>query len=339
MNYYRHHIGDYLVETSHLTFMEDAAYSRLLRLYYHRETPFPADVAAIQRLSGARGKTEKAAVEIVLNEFFEMQEDGWHHVQADAAIAMYHDNAETSRENGKKGGRPKKPEEPVTNPPGNPERTQQKPSNNPEKTQTKANQEPITSNQEPTRKQKQQQNQKQPPYTPQAKNVTGSTDDDHSPSSADAAERHAALLDESFELPESHPPDGEPPPDPQTPLLPVPPVPKTVRDQRIVDILVDAYHYHLPYCQHVSALPPKRRRRILHADKMARTLCKQQGLSYHPEDYWDDYFACCARDRWLNGTESNPNNPRWKQNIEVLLDEKRFAQIMDDALWQMKKAA
>jgi len=66
MNYYQHHIGDYLIETSHLTFLEDAAYSRLLRLYYHREEPYPADVAAVQRLSGARSKAEKAAVAVVL---------------------------------------------------------------------------------------------------------------------------------------------------------------------------------------------------------------------------------------------------------------------------------
>jgi len=185
----------------------------------------------------------------------------------------------------------------------------------------------------------QKQNQKQPPYTPQAKNVTDNALEGHSPSSADAAERHAVLLDEIIKPPDPHPPDGEPPPDPQASLLPVPPGAKPARDQRIVETIVDAYHHHLPHCQHVSALPPKRRRRILNADKMARTLCKQQGLSYHPEDYWDDYFACCEPDPWLNGTASNPNNPHWKQNIEVLLDEKRFAQIMDNALWQMKKAA
>jgi len=140
VNYYRHHIGDYLVETSHLTFVEDAAYSRLLRLYYHREAPFPADVAAVQRLSGARGKAEKTAVEIVLNEFFQMQEDGWHHMQADDTIAKYHDDADTSRENGKKGGRPKAggiPERTRTKPGNNPEQTRTKPGNNPEQTRTK----------------------------------------------------------------------------------------------------------------------------------------------------------------------------------------------------------
>jgi uncharacterized protein YdaU (DUF1376 family) len=37
MNYYEHHIGDYAEATSHLTFVEDAAYSRLIRKYYSTE--------------------------------------------------------------------------------------------------------------------------------------------------------------------------------------------------------------------------------------------------------------------------------------------------------------
>jgi len=31
MNYYEHHIGDYAEATAHLTFIEDATYSRLIR--------------------------------------------------------------------------------------------------------------------------------------------------------------------------------------------------------------------------------------------------------------------------------------------------------------------
>jgi len=156
MNYYQHHIGDYLVETSHLTFLEDAAYSRLLRMYYYREYPYPADVAVVQRLSGARSKAEKNAVAVVLAEFFTLQDDGWHHAQADEQIAKYHSNKETSQENGKKGGRPKtkgepgdKPDETKGKPDENPTETQTKPKPNPTLTQSKANQQPITNNQQP----------------------------------------------------------------------------------------------------------------------------------------------------------------------------------------------
>ena len=41
MNYYRHHIGDYDANTAHLTWLEDMAYTRLMRLYYRREQPIP----------------------------------------------------------------------------------------------------------------------------------------------------------------------------------------------------------------------------------------------------------------------------------------------------------
>ena len=37
MNYYEHHIGDYAEATAHLTFIEDATYSRLIRKYYATE--------------------------------------------------------------------------------------------------------------------------------------------------------------------------------------------------------------------------------------------------------------------------------------------------------------
>ena len=36
MNYYEHHIGDYAEATAHLTFVEDAAYSRLIRSSFDR---------------------------------------------------------------------------------------------------------------------------------------------------------------------------------------------------------------------------------------------------------------------------------------------------------------
>lgn len=91
MNYYEHHIGDYAEATAHLSFVEDAAYSRLIRKYYAQEKPLPVDVKAVQRLVGARSKDEREAVESVLEEFFELREDGWHQDRCDAEIARYQD--------------------------------------------------------------------------------------------------------------------------------------------------------------------------------------------------------------------------------------------------------
>jgi len=89
LNYYEHHIGDFAEATAHLTFVEDAAYSRIIRKYYATERPMPVDVKAVQRLVGARSKEEREAVESVLQEFFVLEEDGWHQKRCDADLQRY----------------------------------------------------------------------------------------------------------------------------------------------------------------------------------------------------------------------------------------------------------
>lgn len=89
MNYFEHHIGDYAEATAHLSILEDGAYSRLLRKVYATERPLPADVDRVQRLIGARTDEERAAVEAVLHEFFDLRDDGWHQERCDKAIAAY----------------------------------------------------------------------------------------------------------------------------------------------------------------------------------------------------------------------------------------------------------
>ena len=86
MNYYEHHLGDYAQATAHLSFVEDAAYSRLLRKYYAEEKPLPAELRAVQRLIGARTDEEREAVQVVMEEFFTLEDDGWHNKRADAEI-------------------------------------------------------------------------------------------------------------------------------------------------------------------------------------------------------------------------------------------------------------
>ena len=87
MNFYKHHIGDYAQATAHLSFVEDAAYSRMIRKYYAEEKPLPADVKAVQRLVAARTREERQAVADVLEEFFELRDDGWHNKRCDAELA------------------------------------------------------------------------------------------------------------------------------------------------------------------------------------------------------------------------------------------------------------
>lgn len=115
MRHFAHHIGDYAAATAHLSFVEDAAYHRLLRLVYRDEGPLPSEIAACQRLAGARSKDERAAIETVLREFFSLRDDGWHQGRADEEIAGYRAKAEAARENGLLGGRPRTKSKPVNN--------------------------------------------------------------------------------------------------------------------------------------------------------------------------------------------------------------------------------
>lgn len=104
MNYYEHHLGDYDGATAHLTWMEDCAYRRLLCLYYRTESPLPADAKQICRLSRAVSKAERDAVQQVLEEFFDLRDDGWHNDRCDEDIAAFHDTEperEAKRENAK----------------------------------------------------------------------------------------------------------------------------------------------------------------------------------------------------------------------------------------------
>jgi uncharacterized protein YdaU (DUF1376 family) len=143
MNFFKHHIGDYDQATRHLTFVEDAAYSRMIRKYYAEERPLPADIKRIQRLIGARTKEELQAVESVLEEFFVLQDDGWHQVRCDGEIQVAQEKASKNRSVGKLGGRPRKTEtNPVqkNNHDGYYPETQTVSENNPSQT-------PVTSNQ------------------------------------------------------------------------------------------------------------------------------------------------------------------------------------------------
>jgi uncharacterized protein YdaU (DUF1376 family) len=103
--------------------------------------------------------------------------------------------------------------------------------------------------------------------------------------------------------------------------------------------IIAEYHAALPRCQRIEVLNPKRRKRIAVIDKLAASLCQQQGWTYDRATFWRAYFAECASDPWLRGEQPNPKNPAWKQNLDVLIREDRFAGIMDSAISAMKVAA
>lgn len=106
MNYYRLHIGDYLRDASHLSLLEHGVYTRLLQVYYTRETPIGD--AEKYRIVGARSEDERQAVDTVLAEFFVLADGLWTQGRCEREIAEYKAKAERNREVGKLGGNPKK---------------------------------------------------------------------------------------------------------------------------------------------------------------------------------------------------------------------------------------
>lgn len=140
MNYYERHLGDYARDTGHLTMLEHGAYSLLLDRYYITEKGIEADQA--HRIARARTREEKAAVDVVLSEFFKLVDGRWVQGRAEGEIAEANKRIETARTNGKNGGRPRKQNA-----------TQEEPSglflDNPNETQTKALQSPDSKHQLP----------------------------------------------------------------------------------------------------------------------------------------------------------------------------------------------
>lgn len=97
MNYYEHHIGDYDQATAHLSAVEDGIYSRMIRWYMASESPLPADIKAISRRVRAHTADERAAVQTVLGEFFELRADGYHQHRCDDEVARYKEKQDKAK--------------------------------------------------------------------------------------------------------------------------------------------------------------------------------------------------------------------------------------------------
>lgn len=119
MNFYKRHIGDYIKDAAHLSLLEHGVYARLMDVYYTREAGIPDGQA--NRLIGARSKDEQQAVQNVLAEFFTLADGVWIQSRCEREIGAASAKGEQNRENGKKGGRPRKnpsQNEPTKNPDG-----------------------------------------------------------------------------------------------------------------------------------------------------------------------------------------------------------------------------
>ncbi len=88
MNYYRRYIGDFQADTMSLSMMEQGAYDRLLDHYYASEKPIPLNTDRAAIICRAVTMEERAAVQMVLDTYFQKREDGWHNARADKEIGL-----------------------------------------------------------------------------------------------------------------------------------------------------------------------------------------------------------------------------------------------------------
>lgn len=146
MNYYPRYPADYLSKTLHLSLAEDGAYTRLLDWCYANEKPIPHEKRyEIVRVLKPK---ERAIVDRVLAEFFTRSENGWSNKRVSSETAKAQPKILSARENGRKGGRPRK------NPVGSENPPHEKPSGLP-------NENPLGFLQKPSGKAPQNQNYKE----------------------------------------------------------------------------------------------------------------------------------------------------------------------------------
>ena len=99
MHYYQHHIGDFIKDTSFLTNEEVGIYLKLLWLYYDTEQPLPNSIFELSMKVNARDNKESLLG--ILNTFFKLEDDEWHHKRCDKEISFYKQQLETASKAGK----------------------------------------------------------------------------------------------------------------------------------------------------------------------------------------------------------------------------------------------
>lgn len=93
VHYYQFNIGDYRRRTNYLSLLEHGIYRALLDTYYLEEKPLCADDANVMRTHNIRTPNEVEAYQNIINDFFELQDDGYHHIHCDEQIEKYRDKS------------------------------------------------------------------------------------------------------------------------------------------------------------------------------------------------------------------------------------------------------
>ena len=98
MHYYKHYIGDYRRDTSHLTLLEHGIYRQLIDSYCLDEMPLTNDLAKLMRSHSVRTAEEQQALQNVLTDFFELTENGYIHKRCEKTVAEYHGKSDKARQ-------------------------------------------------------------------------------------------------------------------------------------------------------------------------------------------------------------------------------------------------
>ena len=98
MHYYKHYIGDYRRDTSHLTLLEHGIYRQLIDSYCLDEVPLTNDLAKLMRSHSVRSAEEQQALQNVLTDFFELTENGYIHKRCEKTVAEYHGKSDKARQ-------------------------------------------------------------------------------------------------------------------------------------------------------------------------------------------------------------------------------------------------
>lgn len=147
MHYYKFNIADWQSSTRHLSIEEEAVYFRLINYYYDTEKPIPLETQPVIRRLVLGSHSD--IVQSILDEFFIKTDRGYEKEKCNQIIKEYKKTAKKNKDNGAKGGRPRKDaasKETQTKPTGLPLATQTKPTGNPNQELITKNQEPLTTN-------------------------------------------------------------------------------------------------------------------------------------------------------------------------------------------------
>jgi uncharacterized protein YdaU (DUF1376 family) len=97
-----HYIGDYNMETIHLSAQQDGIYRRLRDYYWKNGGPIPDDINMIYRAARALSFEEKQDVEFIVNSFFIMEGNYIRHLELDKRYHEACERYEKKSEAGKK---------------------------------------------------------------------------------------------------------------------------------------------------------------------------------------------------------------------------------------------